>query len=116
MATLCPPITGAGTEVYFNGGGGFGGHAFANLRHGAPYMVDPERIDGRYCLYRWHTESPITFEESIRVTIEHGHTNHRSDNFYSAAFWYQTEPQAAFPALPAPAAFPESSGVGGPGP
>ena len=56
----------------------------------------------RYCLYRWHAESPIAFEKSIRVTIEHGHANHRSDNFYSTAYWYQTEPHTPFPTLPAP--------------
>jgi hypothetical protein len=98
-----PTINGTGTEDYYNGAWDFGGEAFANLHQGAPYVVDPERIGGRYCLYRWHTESPITFEKSIRVTIEHGHANHRSDNFYSTAYWYQTEPHAAFPALPAPA-------------
>jgi hypothetical protein len=37
------------------------------------------------------------------VTIEHGHANHRSDSFFTTAYWYQTEPHAAFPALPAPA-------------
>jgi len=97
-----PTINGTGSEDYYNGAWDFGGQAFANLHQGAPYVVDPERIGGRYCLYRWHTESPITFEKSIRVTIEHGHANHRSDNFYSTAYWYQTEPHAAFPALPAP--------------
>jgi len=97
-----PTINGTGTEDYYNGAWDFGGKEFANLHQGAPYIVDPERIGGRYCLYRWHTESPITFEKSIRVTIEHGHANHRSDNFYSTAFWYQTEPHAEFPALPKP--------------
>jgi hypothetical protein len=97
-----PTINGTGTEDYFNGAWDFGGEAFGYQHQGAPYMVDPERLGGRYCLYRWHTESPITFEKSIRVTIEHGHANHRSDNFYSTAYWYQTEPHAAFPALPAP--------------
>lgn len=97
-----PTINGTGTEDYYNGAWDFGGKEFANMHQGAPYMVDPERIGGRYCLYRWHTESPITFEKSIRVTIEHGHANHRSDNFYSTAFWYQTEPHAEFPALPKP--------------
>jgi hypothetical protein len=96
-----PTINGTGSEDYFNGAWDFGGQAFANSHQGAPYMVDPERLGGRCCLYRWHTESPITFEKSIRVTIEHGHANHRSDNFYSTAYWYQTEPHAAFPALPA---------------
>jgi hypothetical protein len=97
-----PTINGTGSEDYYNGAWDFGGQAFAYEHNGAPYMVDPERIGGRCCLYRWHVESPITFEKSIRVTIEHGHANHRSDNFYSTAYWYQTEPHAAFPALPVP--------------
>ncbi len=95
-----PTINGTGTEDYYNGAWDFGLQAFANLHQGAPYVVDPERIGGRYCLYRWHVESPITFEKSIRVTIEHGHANHRSDDFYSVGYWYQTEPHAEFPKLP----------------
>ena len=98
-----PTINGTGTEDYYNGAWDFGGQAFANLHQGAPYIVDPERIGGRYCLYRWHIESPIAFEKSIKVTIEHGTANDRADNFYSTAYWYQTEPHAPFPALPAPA-------------
>jgi hypothetical protein len=96
-----PTINGTGSEDYYNGAWDFGLQPFANPRQGAPYVVDPERIGGRYCLYRWHVESPITFEKSIRVTIEHGHANHRSDDFYSVGYWYQTEPHAAFPNLPA---------------
>jgi hypothetical protein len=111
-----PTINGTGTEDYYNGAWDFGGQAFANMHQGAPYIVDPERIGGRYCLYRWHTESPIAFEKSIRVTIEHGHANHRSDNFYSTAYWYQTEPHAEFPALPRPEArVPKVFRVGGTG-
>jgi hypothetical protein len=109
-----PTINGTGTEDYYNGAWDFGGQAFGYQHNGAPYVVDPERIGGRYCLYRWHVESPIAFEKSIRVTIEHGHANHRSDNFYSTAYWYQTEPHAAFPALPAAAErIPRVFGVGG---
>ncbi len=96
-----PTINGTGSEDYYNGAWDFGLQSFGYQHNGAPYMVDPERIGGRYCLYRWHTESPITFDESIKVTIEHGHANHRSDDFYSVAYWYQTEPHAAFPTLPA---------------
>jgi hypothetical protein len=111
-----PTINGTGTEDYYNGAWDFGGQAFAYPHNGAPFMVDPERINGRYCLYRWHTESPITFEKSIRVTMEHGHANHRSDNFYSVAYWYQTEPHAPFPALPKPEdRIPRLFAVGGPG-
>ena len=36
------------------------------------------------------------FERSIRVTLEHGHNNHRSDDYSSTAYWYQTEPHKPF--------------------
>ncbi|HZP04481.1 MAG TPA: glycoside hydrolase family 172 protein [Terracidiphilus sp.] len=98
-----PTINGTGSEDYYNGAWDFGGQPFGFQHNGAPYVVDPERIGGRYCLYRWHTESPIAFEKSIRVTIEHGAANDRADSFCSTAYWYQTEPHAAFPALPAAA-------------
>ncbi len=111
-----PVIIGTGSEDYYNGAWNFGGQAFGYLHNGAPYIVNPEKVGGRYCLYRWHTESPVCFQNSLRVTIEHGHANHRSDNFYSAAFWYQTEPHAKFPALPgAEARVPRVVRVGGPG-
>ncbi len=112
-----PTINGTGSEDYYNGAWDFGGKAFAYQHNGAPLISDPEeRIGGRYCLYRWHIESPISFEKSIKVTIEHGHANHRSDNYYSTAYWYQTEPHAAFPALPKPAdRIPRVFREGGPG-
>ena len=115
-----PAITGTGTEDYYNGAWNFGGvtgiQPFAYLHNGAPYVASPEKVGGRYCLYRWHIESPITFEKQLKVTIEHGHANHRSDNFYSAAYWYQTEPHAPFPALPpAEDRIPRVIRVGGPG-
>ncbi|WP_433963635.1 DUF2961 domain-containing protein [Tunturiibacter gelidiferens] len=51
-------------------------------------------------MYRFHFDSPVLFAKSIRASIEHGHANHRSDNYYSVAYWYQGEPHEAFPALP----------------
>jgi hypothetical protein len=111
-----PTINGTGTEDYYNGAWDFGLQTFAYPHNGAPYMVDPERIGGRYCLYRWHIESPITFEKSIKVTMEHGHANHRSDDFYTVAYWYQTEPHMQFPELPKPEdRVPKLFAVGGPG-
>ena len=114
-----PAINGTGTEDYYNGAWDFGGvngaQPFANLHQGAPYILNPERIGGRYCLYRWHIEGPIAFEKSIRVTIEHGTADDRSDDFSSVAYWYQTEPHAAFPPLPAAAdRIPKVYSVGGP--
>jgi D-arabinan exo alpha-(1,3)/(1,5)-arabinofuranosidase (non-reducing end) len=99
-----PTINGTGTEDYYNGAWDFGGpeeaRPFAYLHNGAPYIVDAERAGGRYCLYRWHTDNPVRFETSLKFTIEHGDNNHRFDNFFSVAYWYQTEPHMKFPELP----------------
>jgi hypothetical protein len=99
-----PVITGTGSEDYFCGAWDFGGREtsvpFAHLYNGAHYIASPERIGGRYCLYRWHADNPITFRRSLKHTIEHGHANDRADCYYSTAYWYQTEPFTDFPALP----------------
>jgi hypothetical protein len=99
-----PAINGTGTEDYFCGAWDFGGRngaiPFANLYNGAPYIALPEHTDGRYCLYRWHADNPIAFQRSLKFTIEHGHADDRSDNYYSVGYWYQSEPFTDFPALP----------------
>ena len=111
-----PTINGTGTEDYFNGAWGYSGEAFAFQHNGTPFLVNADRIGGRLCQYRWHTESPIAFEKSIRVTMEHGQANHRADDFFTVAYWFQTEPHAPFPALPEPAArVPRVFQVGGAG-
>lgn len=94
-----PSINGTGSEDYFLGAWDFGGKPFAYPLFGAP-VVGPEKKDSKWSLYRFHLDSPITFQKSLRATIEHGHANDRGDNFYSVAYWYQTEPHAAFPKLP----------------
>ncbi|MDE3136981.1 MAG: DUF2961 domain-containing protein, partial [Acidobacteriota bacterium] len=94
-----PSINGTGTEDYFLGAWDFGGHAFSYPLYGAP-VVGPERQGSRWSVYRFHLDSPITFTKSLRATIEHGHADDRGDNFYSIAYWYQTEPHAPFPPLP----------------
>ena len=94
-----PSINGTGSEDYFLGAWDFGGHPFSYGLYGAP-VVGAEMAGGRSSVYRFHLDSPIPFTKSLRATIEHGHANHRSDNYFSVAYWYQTEPHAAFPALP----------------
>jgi hypothetical protein len=110
-----PSITGTGSEDYFLGAYDFGEHSFSYRLFGAPVKGE-ERAGSRSSVYRFHLDSPISFTKSLRATIEHGHANHRSDNFYSVAYWYQTEPHAPFPALPAvDQRLPQLQPVGGPG-
>jgi hypothetical protein len=51
-------------------------------------------------VYRFHVTDPIPFGSSIRVTIEHGHNNCRSDDFSSVAYWYQTGRTKPLPPIP----------------
>lgn len=72
---------------------------FAYQRYGNPKNGGDDR-GAKWMVYRFHSESPIAFTESIKVTIEHGHGNHRADNYYTVAYWYQSEPHKPFPTLP----------------
>ena len=110
-----PSINGTGSEDYFLGAFDFGRSAFSYRLYGAPVKGE-ERAGSRSSVYRFHLDSPIPFGKSIRATIEHGHANHRSDNYYSVAYWYQTEPHAEPPLLPpVDQRIPKLQAVGGPG-
>ena len=110
-----PSIQGTGSEDYFLGAWDFGGKPFAYQLFGAP-VVGEEKAGSRSSVYRFHLDSPISFTKSIRATIEHGHANHRSDSYFSVAYWYQTEPHAPFPPLPSvDDRIPKLRAVGGPG-
>jgi hypothetical protein len=110
-----PSINGTGTEDYFLGAYDFGGRPFSYPLYGAP-VVGEEKAGSRSSVYRFHLDSPIPFTKSIKATIEHGHANGRSDNYFSVAYWYQTEPHAAFPTLPpVEERLPRLHAVGGPG-
>jgi len=110
-----PSITGTGSEDYFLGAWDFVQSNFSHRLHGAPVKGE-ERAGSRSSVYRFHLDSPIPFTKSIRATIEHGHANHRSDNYYSVAYWYQTEPHEEPPLLPpVDQRIPKLQPVGGPG-
>lgn len=110
-----PSINGTGSEDYFLGAWDFGGHPFSYQLYGAP-LVGAELAGRASSVYRFHLDSPIPFTKSIKASIEHGHANHRSDNYFSVAYWYQAEPHAKFPALPpVDDRLPKLYPVGGPG-
>jgi hypothetical protein len=110
-----PSINGTGSEDYFLGAWDFGDHPFSHGLYGAP-VKGPELAGSRSSAYRFHLDSPIPFTKSLKATIEHGHANHRSDNYYSVAYWYQKEPHATFPELPkVEDRIPRIYAVGGPG-
>lgn len=89
-----PNIHGTGTEDYVN-------MAWCpRQEYHAPYhgliLGGDENWKGKITYYRYHIQDPIMFEKSIRVTIEHGHNNHREDDWSTTAYWYQTEPHMHF--------------------
>ena len=93
-----PSLHGTGTEDYFN-------TAYCPAdKYDAPYhgMTLPggPNWSGKSSYYRFHIEDAIHFRKSIKVTIEHGHANHRADDISSTAYWYQLEPHKPFPPLP----------------
>jgi hypothetical protein len=90
---------GTGTEDYFNGGWYFQHGEFEAPFHG---VVVKDDALGRIAAYRWHVLDPIAFEDSIRIELEHGHDNVEVADYATVAYWYQTEPHAPLPPLPAP--------------
>lgn len=95
--TVFPPsLHGTGTEDYFNHAWGMQKNAY--LYHGA--IVHEGDVPGYAVNYRQHVVDPVRFEERIKVSIEHGHGNHLSDDWASTAYWYQTLPSPPASILP----------------
>jgi hypothetical protein len=88
-------IQGAGSEDYFCESYG--------LRQGCfPYFGVPLLEEPFTSAYRWHLPDPVPFRKSLRFSIEQGNGTppFKSHNdYYSVAYWYQTEPHAQFPKL-----------------
>jgi hypothetical protein len=117
-----PTICGTGLEDYFCGSYNFHvrdpktnlGDATGYREFTTPYAGLPQiiRSDGlyrsqmRFGLYRWHILDPVRFEKDLRITIQAlgwtgGHYLPLQDDISSVGFWYQKEPHAKFPELPA---------------
>lgn len=83
-----PSINGTGSEDYFN-------HAWGMQKNQSLYtgtIIHESTVQGYQVSYRFHITDPIHFKTGIKVTMEHGHANHLSDDWASTAYWYQTLP------------------------
>ena len=89
-----PSLHGTGTEDYFNTAW-CPAQSYHAPYHGITLPGGPN-WSGQISLYRFHIEDPIPFQESIRVTLEHGHANRRRDDISSVAYWYQALPHRPF--------------------
>jgi hypothetical protein len=93
-----PSLHGTGSEDYFSDAWGM--REDENPFYGCPLQEEDYQAGSKATVYRFHIPDPVPFRKSIRVTIEHGHANDRSDYFSSLAYWYQSEPHKSFPPLP----------------
>lgn len=113
-----PTICGTGTEDYFCGSYNFHNketnlyQTFSTPYAGLVHVLPPNlyvQSGQRFGLYRWHIADPIRFKKDLKVTIQAlGWKNNGAylpleDDIASVAFWYQAEPHAKFPPLPAAA-------------
>lgn len=92
-----PSINGTGSEDYFN-------HAWGMQKNQSLYsgtIIHETTVQGYQVSYRFHITDPIHFKESIKVTMEHGHANHLSDDWASTAYWYQKLPSEGVEIAPA---------------
>jgi len=93
-----PSLHGTGTEEIFGGG------ACPNEPFFTPYcgfhLVENPDFFGQNAMYKFFINDPVRFQQSIRVTIEHGHANNLGNDYTSVAYWYQKEPHVAFAPLP----------------
>ncbi|MBD3351893.1 MAG: DUF2961 domain-containing protein [Candidatus Lokiarchaeota archaeon] len=93
-----PTLYGTGTEDYVNTAWG------PFTKYHAPYHGIIKRghfnYTGKITYYRYHIRDPIAFTKEIKVTIEHGHNNHRSGIWETTSYWYQVEPHANLIKLP----------------
>jgi len=111
-----PTICGTGTEDYFCGSYNFENRdtrryqTFSTPYTGLAQVLPPELtyVPGqRFGLYRWHIVDPVRFTKDLKVTIQAlgwqsgGRYLPLEDDIASVAYWYQAEPHAKFPPLPA---------------
>ena len=109
-----PTICGTGTEDYFCGSYNFdrGGKyiEFCTPYAGLHQVIRPDgtyKSQQRFGMYRWHIVDPVRFEKDLRITMQDLGWRHdgrylpQKSDIASVVFWYQAEPHATFPKIPA---------------
>ena len=121
--TKFPTICGTGTEDYFCGSYDFdtrkknaaGVEEVNYTEFCTPYagLHQVVRGDGhynvmqRFGMYRWHIMDPVRFDKDLKVTIQDlgwhqaGRYLPQKSDIASVCYWYQAEPHAKFPVIPA---------------
>ena len=114
--TQFPTINTTGTEDYFLGSYNFENkkkqeyEVFSTAYAGLHQVIKPDGLyntQQAFGLYRWHIMDPIRFDNDLKVTIQDLGWRHdwrylqQQSDITTVAFWYQREPHAPFPALPA---------------
>jgi hypothetical protein len=90
-------LYGTGTEDYF-----CGAHCPTQFYCSPNFGITlpgGKNWSGKISYYRYHIEDPIYFHKNVKVKIEHGHANQRSDDWSSTAYWYQVEPHKTFKSI-----------------
>lgn len=109
-----PTICGTGTEDYFCGSYNFDRKGqyqeFSTPYTGLHQVIRPDGLyksQQRFGMYRWHVMDPVRFEKELKITIQDlgwrsgGRYLPQQSDISSVVFWYQREPHAPFPKLPA---------------
>jgi hypothetical protein len=91
-----PDLHGTGSEDYLNQAWGMQNNAF--MHNGS--SIHEGNTNGYQTSYVHHLENPVRFQKELKVTIEHGHGNHLSNEMSSVAYWYQDEPHKPFGIVP----------------
>lgn len=108
-----PTICTTGLEDYFCGSYNFDRNGkfteFTSPYSGLCQVIRPDgtyRSQERFGIYRWHIVDPIRFTKDFKATIQDlgwrfdKHYLKQHSDISATAFWYQTEPHAAFPPFP----------------
>jgi len=111
-----PTINGTGAEDYFCGSYNFENkktkkyEEYSTAYAGLHQVIRPDGLynaQQRFGMYRWHIMDPIRFNRELKITIQdlgwrsEGRYLPQQSDISSVVYWYQTEPHAAFPKLPA---------------